>query len=515
MKKLLIISAITLLLSACASSADKNMQEHTRKPAVAGQFYPADKDRLEFRIKKYLNEAVSPALPGIKEGKGEQNGKIRAIMVPHAGYEYSGPVAAYAYREIKGLRYTRVILLSNSHTSYFEGAGIDNSDAWETPLGTIAVDKVFSEKLVNSNPKIRYNLEAHKKDHTLEVQLPFLQVALEPGFKIVPLVLGNMDGGSLPGVIKTIKDNLGPDDLIVVSSDMSHYPVYEDANRIDTKTLEAIRGLDTAKLDENISSALNSGVANEETALCGIGGVKAVMAIAGEMGWVAEILKYANSGDVEIGDKSRVVGYGAMAFRDMKNISENKKENESDETIVDLTLEQRKELLRIARETVESHVQNKVIPDFTISDERLNRKEGAFVTLRKNGELRGCIGQIEPSSKALWQVVREMAIAACSRDNRFAPVSSGELSAIEYEISVLSVPEKIDSWEKVELGRHGVIVSKDIQSGVFLPQVAQETGWHKELFLSELCSQKAGLPRDCYKNDPEVILEVFSAQVFK
>ncbi|MBU4375110.1 AmmeMemoRadiSam system protein A [Patescibacteria group bacterium] len=179
-----------------------------------------------------------------------------------------------------------------------------------------------------------------------------------------------------------------------------------------------------------------------------------------------------------------------------------------------LNKKQQQELLNIARTSVENYIRSGRMPEFNIGDERLNRREGAFITLKNNGKLRGCIGQIIPSGNPLWQVVGDMAIAAAVEDDRFSPVSFEELEELEYEISVLSIPRKIDNWREVELGKHGVIIRKGSHIGVFLPQVADETSWSKEEFLSQLCSQKAGLSADCYKNDADVELEVFTAQVF-
>ncbi|MCK4539797.1 AmmeMemoRadiSam system protein A [Candidatus Parcubacteria bacterium] len=172
-------------------------------------------------------------------------------------------------------------------------------------------------------------------------------------------------------------------------------------------------------------------------------------------------------------------------------------------------------LLKIARESLEIYVSKGEILDFMIDDERLEAKEGAFVTLREYEKLRGCVGRIISDKKPLWEVVRDMAIASGTEDPRFSPVGTKDLDLLNYEISVLSVPEKCDDWHNIELGRHGVIISKEIYSGVFLPQVAIETGWSLEEFLSRLCSQKAGLAPNAYKNDPDVELKIFTAQVFK
>lgn len=176
--------------------------------------------------------------------------------------------------------------------------------------------------------------------------------------------------------------------------------------------------------------------------------------------------------------------------------------------------EQKLFLLRIARETVERYVKEGVVTEFDISDNRLKEKEGAFVTLHTDGKLRGCIGQILPSNDMLWKVVRNMAIEAAVHDPRFLPVSMDELPDLEYEISVLSRPEAIDDWRRIELGKHGVIARQGIHSGVFLPQVAIETGWSREEFLSQLCRQKAGLDPDAYL-DPDLELSVFTVQICK
>jgi MEMO1 family protein len=464
-------------------------------PAVAGNFYPADPTALARKIKKYLSET---------EIKTE-NENVRAIMVPHAGYDFSGPVAATAYAMIAGHNYKTVILIGSSHTSYFDGAIIDDSNFWQTPLGNLEANRELGQKLIKSGENIRQNGDVHAADHMLEVQLPFLQTVLAPGFKILPIALSKISNDDLQKLATALLPLMSGDNLLVISSDMSHYPAYEDAKRIDQKTLALIKENNIEELDEHVAKTMSLGVPDEETLLCGLEAVKLVMEIAKKSNWQAKILKYANSGDAAIGDKNAVVGYGAMIFK-----SEVRSKKSEDL----LSEEQQKILLSIAKETVEAYVETGKIKDFAVSDERLKRPEGVFVTLEKNGQLRGCIGQIISTGAPLWQNVREMAIAACSEDNRFAPVSAEELPELSYEISVLSRPKKINDWQEVELGKHGVIVSRGWNKGVFLPQVAAETGWTREEFLEQLCYQKAGLPPDCYKNDPQVKLEIFTAQVF-
>lgn len=494
MRKLVFVFIIILFLTACSvEQASNDMPKEIRPPAVAGQFYPAAAEEITEQINGYLKQASTPPVEG----------EIKAIIVPHAGYDFSGQVAAYGFKLLKGVKINTAVLIGNSHTAYFDGAAIDSSDVWQTPLGQVAVDKELADKLIKADSAIKYDASVHGQDHVLEVEIPFLQVVLAGNFKIVPIMLGNKADDSYKKLAKALKDNLGENDVVVVSSDMSHYPKHEDANKIDRGALEKIKSGKVDELEKYVESVENSGVANEQTVLCGIDAVKTLLELARLSGWdKIEVLKYLNSGDVSgIGDKNRVVGYGAVAFAQIQ-------------TAGGLNREQRELLLTMAKETVESFVTTGQAPEFDVTDERLKQKQGAFVTLTKNGQLRGCIGQIVPTDEPLWQVVREMAVAACSEDGRFNPVEKSELDELEYEVSVLSAPEAIDDWKKIELGKQGVIIRKGGRSGVFLPQVATETGWTLEEFLGQLCSQKAGLSPSCYK-DKDTEIQIFSAQVFK
>ncbi|MDE2008594.1 MAG: AmmeMemoRadiSam system protein A [Candidatus Omnitrophica bacterium] len=216
---------------------------------------------------------------------------------------------------------------------------------------------------------------------------------------------------------------------------------------------------------------------------------------------------HANSGDTS-GDHSRVVGYGAVIFYDHLL----GQADPPDDAAAALSPAEKSELLKIARESVESYVRTGKAPQITTKDPRLNETQGAFVTLTEHGALRGCIGNII-GREPLSATVRDMAVAAASHDPRFSPVAAAELKDISIEISVLSAPRRVKDASQIQLGRHGVIVNRGGHQGVFLPQVARETGWNKEEFLSELCAQKAGLPPDAWK-DPKTALYVFTADVF-
>ncbi len=490
--KLILLFFIIISLSACQKSM--TTINEIRLPAVAGQFYPANPELLNLKLEEYLT-AANPQ---------KQNGKIKAIIVPHAGYDFSGPVAAYAYKLLTNQEIDNVIIICNSHTSYFEGIAIDNNDAWQTPLGIVELNHDLAARLVNYSDLIYYNKKVHITEHSLEIQIPFLQKIIKNKFKIVPILFGNATHKSYIALAKALAENIGDNDLIVISTDMSHYPSYNDAQQIDTKTLKIIKEANISKLEEYIENILSQNIPGEQTLLCGIDGVKTVIELYHLLNWdEIKILKYANSGDSVIGDKKQVVGYGAVAFIQ-------KKQNQNGQT---LTEEQKNVLRQIAKQTVETYILEGKIPEFNIKDKRLNWREGVFVTLKKNGKLRGCIGQIIPGDKPLWKVVRDMAIEAATQDPRFQPVSKEELNDLEYEISVLSKPQKIDDWKKIQLEKHGVIVRRGFNSGVFLPQVAEETDWTLEEFLSHLCYGKAGLEPECYK-DPQTELFIFTAQVF-
>jgi hypothetical protein len=521
-----ILPILILILSGCSltdntnkngnvgiskSNIQKNMRD-IRQSAVAGRFYPAEAEKIKEQINSFLGRADTPAVTG----------RIRALMVPHAGYEFSGPTAAYAYKHLQGAKIKRVYLLGNSHSSFFEGVAIDDSSAWLTPLGLVDIDQDMAGKLEEAGAGISFNREAHQKEHSLEVQLPFLQTVLKTDFKIVPILFGNSSGGEeIEQAANVLAENLDADDLVIISSDMSHFPPYEEANRVDKETLDKIASGDVEELEEHIAATMEKNIPGEDTLLCGEDAVKAGMYMAGITGWDnIQKLHYSNSGDNPAVDKESVVGYGAMAFSDtkMKKQQEETEEHSSasaeKERSEDLLDEkQRQILLDIARETVEKYIRIGEKPEYNIADERLQRSEGAFVTLKKDGNLRGCIGQIVQTEKPLWQVIRDVAMDAALHDDRFPPVEEKELPELNYEVSVLSVPEPVNDWREVRPGKHGVIIKKGSSSGVFLPQVAEETGWDREEFLGQLCLQKLGLPPQTYKN-PDAEIYVFTAEVF-
>ncbi len=494
-------------------SMSKIFQEKTiRQPAVAGQFYPSDKEELTQMISRFLGEAELP-----QPDDSAQSAKIRGLVLPHAGYPFSGPVAAYGFKAIQAQAVKKVILIGPSHHQYLSRAVIDESDIWQTPLGQVDLATDLAKTLVKENSLFGLDSVPHQSEHSLEVMLPFLQTVLND-FRILPILVNQLTDDDLKEISQSLVKHLDEQTLVIASSDMSHYPAYEQANQADGKVIEAILTGQLSKLEETIDQLFQENIPDLDTCLCGQEAVEVLMAIAQEKkADEIKLLKYANSGDVAVSgplgseaSKSQVVGYSAISF------SWPEKSKTSSEIRLNRT--QKNKLLEIAESSVEEYVLEGKIPKFEVNDSLLNKSLGAFVTLEKDGQLRGCIGlfssEDEQASLPLYQTVSQMAVAAASQDNRFYPVQAGELDELEYEISVLSPLRKIDDWRQIELGKHGVQIRQGQRSGVFLPQVATENNWDLETFLGQLCSQKAGLPWDCWK-EGQVDIYIFTAQVFK
>jgi len=454
-----------------------------RKPVFAGSFYPDERSALARTIDSYLKE-TEPKKDRISAG-------IFGIMAPHAGYEYSGRVAAYAYNQIKGRPCATVILMGPTHRVPFNGVAIYPSGSWETPLGRVQVDHEITKRLAEKCTFIKNYPIAFEREHSLEVQVPFLQQTLKD-FKIVPIVMGMMKENDYrvlsDALCELLQQHTGKI-LIVASSDMSHFHNYREANRMDKLTLKEIGELDTGRLA--------AGLAKGDYELCGSQAVITLMMVAKKINGEAHVLHYANSGDVT-NDRNRVVGYGAVAFsHSERNTGLNKKAQ--------------KTLLAIARKTLEETVAKGNIAPTETKDKALLEKRGVFVTLTKNGRLRGCIGYIVPVMP-LYRAVPDMTVAAASRDPRFPPVTKEELKEIHIEISVLSPLKNIDDPQEIEIGRHGLFIVRGNNQGLLLPQVATEYMWNREEFLKQACL-KAGLPPGAWR-EKETKIYSFSAQIF-
>jgi AmmeMemoRadiSam system protein B/AmmeMemoRadiSam system protein A len=477
--------SVFLLLLVASNSTYTNAQD-LKYPNVAGQFYPSNASELSAQIEQFLRQADPKNI----------DGEVLILLSPHAGYKYSGQTAAFGYKLIKNKSYKTVIVIAPSHRYAFAGISVYPKGAFRTPLGDVGVDQELAAKLLNSDKDIMFNPQAFAGEHSLEVQLPFLQKVLSD-FKVIPVVMGDCDFNLCKKFARLLKAAIGnrKDILVIVSTDMYHGYDYQESEKTDRLTLEFIKNLD--------AEGLYNGIVNGKLELCGGFPAVTAMILARELGVnQAQVLKYTNSAQVT-GKKNKglwTVGYSSCAIY------------QKNKEAAMLNKEQRHKLLEIARDSIKTYLTSQYKLDIRETDPVLLKKLGAFVTLNSNGQLRGCIGNLI-GNQPLYVTVRDMAIAAATEDPRFPSVELPELKNIEIEISVLSEMERVDSADKIILGTHGVLIRRGFKSGVFLPQVATETGWSKEEFLNNLCSHKAGLPQDAWK-DKSTEIYIFSAEVF-
>jgi AmmeMemoRadiSam system protein B/AmmeMemoRadiSam system protein A len=478
------------------SYTNKNFQ---RSAAVSGQFYPASAKKLKNMVTQFLES--SPLQ--------KDSGQLIGLICPHAGYIYSGEVAAHSYKLLEGKKIRTVILIGPSHRFPLKGVSVWSKGAYQTPLGEAEIDEQMAAKITNASDDVAFHPHAHLQEHSLEVQIPFLQVILND-FRIVPVLIGRASHQTLKDIGQALASILkDPTVILIISSDLSHYHPYEEAVAIDKDTLEAIQTGDCEKFKVMVE--------NGTAELCGEMPVLLLLETIRSMNRPANIklLKYANSGDTA-GMMDRVVGYAALSI----TIPESKEEKQSDleergekklAYSENLLNEQEKEkLLKIARESITLHLKGENLPKFEVTEPRLQELRGVFVTLHKKGMLRGCIGYIKPFMP-LYKATSDCAISAAVKDYRFSPLQEDELDEIDIEISALTPLQKINDIDQIKVGEHGLYISRSPYSGLLLPQVATEYGWNRETFLAQTC-RKAGLPEDAWEKGADIY--IFSAQIF-
>jgi MEMO1 family protein len=426
-----------------------------RPPAVAGTFYPAAPDALTTSIERALAEARGMSLPAPK-----------ALVVPHAGYVYSGPVAAHAYRLLRehaeGIR--RVVLLGPCHRVPVRGLALPRAEAFDTPLGRVALDREGIEA-IDTLAQVTRSETAHAHEHALEVQLPFLQRALGP-FTLLPLAVGDASAHEVAEVLDRVWG--GDETLVVVSTDLSHYLRHAQATALDAATARTIVALDP-RLDHEQA--------------CGATPLAGLLIAARQRGLVVTLLDLRNSGDTA-GDRERVVGYAAFALHDPER------------ALRAFDAERGHELLGIARRAIEGMLAGSTIPP-RATDDWLGEPRATFVTLRQGETLRGCIGSLE-ARRPLAEDVAANAKAAATSDPRFPPLAADELERTTIEVSLLSTPEPIAFADRDDLlaqfvpGVDGIVLACGVKRATFLPQV-WSTVDDRGAFLDELM-RKAGLP---------------------
>lgn len=489
-----IVPAVLLVLAAAAMAGIlAGGRSGVRTPTVAGSFYPADPGQLA----KNVDALLGAPTPGVDAHD------ILAVIAPHAGYEFSGGVAGKAYAVLKGRKVRRVVIIAPSHYESFAFSSVYDGEAYATPLGEIAVDREFARRLAQG-PLIKLARNGHissgsRGEHALEVQLPFLQRALG-NFQLVPVVMGRQDYQASRALGTALaRASSGPDTLIVASSDLSHFHPYEQAWQLDHAALAAVEQGDYLTLSHNLES--------RTWEACGGGPIVAAMIAAERLGATqAKVLNYTNSGDVT-GDRGRVVGYGSVAL-----MRAGQKTQKPGAERIAFSRDEQQQLLKLARTSVETAVrEGKLFEPPALSNASLASARGAFVTLTKKSQLRGCIGYTVPM-KPLYLTVRDVAAFAALRDSRFPPVSERELGELEYEISVLTPFRRMQDVNELRIGEHGLLVRKGSEIGVLLPQVATEQRWDKRTFLQQACL-KAGLNENAWR-DEETDVFLFSATVF-
>ena len=499
------VSALLALLMVClplSCKADQKPAEDIRPPAVAGKFYPESPAALRSAVEKYLRDAVAP-----------QVSRPIAIVVPHAGYIYSGQICADGFNQVRAGSYDTVVILGTNHTSPgFDKIALYPGDGFQTPLGIAETDGEIIAALLKADPDCVADQAVHREEHSVEVEVPFIQV-LFPKAKIIPVIVGTPDlgmctrfGSILAGILK------GRRALLVASSDLSHYPTATDASTVDRQTLAAIASLDPVAVQKAIKQQMSREVPNLVTCACGEAPILAAMVAAKSLGARSgRIVSYANSGDVTVGDRSRVVGYGAVVFSadGAASISASPATVKASSEPV-LTIDDKKTLLAFARETLARFFESQTLPMPRGLSPAAQVPRGIFVTLKKHGQLRGCVGQFQ-SDTPLSTLVGAMALAAAFQDNRFPQLRQEELPKIDIEISVLTPLQPISGADKIIVGRDGVRLTKEGSTAVFLPQVAPEQGWGRKELLENLC-RKAGLFGECWQQGTK--LSTFQAIVF-
>jgi AmmeMemoRadiSam system protein B/AmmeMemoRadiSam system protein A len=476
---------------------------------VAGGFYPRDADELKGMIRGYLDAA--------KKADKKVEGDLLGIMVPHAGYPYSGPIAAHAFGLLEGRKYKRVVVLGPAHRHGHAVPALLDAGAYRTPLGDIPIDREGVKQLAASGAA-QIDDSKFRGEHALEVELPFLQVVLS-GFEIVPVMIGGSDPATMSKLAKAIKQAFpGPDTLVVASTDMSHDYPYDVAVAMDKNALRLIQAMDPEGLFKAYLAYRRAGAGIKVgkdgrpepdcTQLCGMGPVLTLLYLAKEHGGGrAVVLDRRNSGDIVGNKKSRIVGYSAVAVALLKERTAAKEEDF-------LSHDEKQALLKIARETLVAYLEKKEKKDFEPASKKLKDPGAAFVTLKNHGRLRGCIGYMEPI-EPLWEMIRNRAIDAATRDTRFRPVTKDELKDISIEISVLSprMPVK-DPLKEIKIGRDGVWLELGRNRGVFLPQVPVEQNWTTvEQYLDHLCQKAHVFQHGCWKSKEAKIMR-FTALVF-
>jgi MEMO1 family protein len=425
-----------------------------REPAYTGQFYPSSPTQLKEMIKTMVEE-------------GATREEVIGIVAPHAGYIYSGPVVGALMSRVK-IKETAVILCPN-HTGYGKLFSIMTDGKWQTPLGEVEIDSELAKQILENSHYLEEDEVAHRLEHAIEVQLPFLQY-FKSDVKLVPIVMGHSNGAAYKEVGRGIAaaiTGLKRDTLIIASSDMTHYESQESAKSKDARAIQAMLDLDEDELLKRIE--------RYDITMCGYGPAVSLISAARELGaGKAELVKYQTSGDSS-GDYSSVVGYAGLAIMRMSPLA------------------------KLAKDTVDMYVREGKLPKIENLTPEMSERAGVFVSIHKHGDLRGCIGTFEPQRPNIAQEVITNAISSAVHDPRFSPISEQELKDLDYSVDVLTNPVPVEDKSVLDPKKHGVIVQSGWRRGLLLPDLEGVDSVEQQI---EICCQKGGItpgePIDLY-----------------
>lgn len=466
-----------------------------RKAVFAGSWYEGTESALTEQIDRFLDDAKTLVLEK----------PVRGLISPHAGLFYSGATAAVGYKTLRDENVKRVMILALSHRHPFEGASVLDVSHYETPLGLIPVDRAACDEIV-THEHFACVPGAHGREHSLEIQLPFLQRVLGEGFTIIPLLVSHVDPDAFGAMADVLLPYWDDETVVVVSSDFTHYgagygyvpfdkDIPKNISKLDHGAVDRIEALD--------AEGFNSYVSDTGATICGRKPIALLLTMARKKGFAARELFYTTSGE-KTGDYSMSCSYLSIAVTGDLDRSADGALSEKEQAT----------LLKLARHSIESQIETGAPPKdlsaYTITP-MLKEDLGAFVTLKIDGTLRGCIGYLTGRGP-LYKTVIQNAINAAIHDPRFPEVRAEEIPKLQIEISVLSPVVEVRDPEEIEVGRDGLIISRGLNRGTLLPQVAPEYGWNRTEFLEHTCA-KAGLPRDAWK-DGETKIERYAAQVF-
>ena len=515
---------------------EKKKQKIVHNAHLADAWYTKKSDALDTEIDDYFALAQNHFYAEVDANS------VRALVVPHAGHRYSGLCAATAYQsllttrnlyseDLKNKNITKVIVLAPSHTLYFKGVALPSYTAYNTPLGELEVNEPALE-ILKKHDNFEVIQKAHDSEHAIEVQLPFLQKSIQ-NFSIIPLVVGNLESHKqVKAISLALKKIMDERTLVVVSSDFTHHGTNYHYTPFEQNIMGQVRYVDslaiqalTTKSQESFEKMLT----HTGATICGQNPLRLLLYLLEEeysKNIEPRLTCYYNSAQIlnarrstamvdasqllaPIADKqyTNAVSYAGMVFT-QQPLRDLKKENQ-------LTEYEKKSMVRLARDVVENEVRKTKIPEhllWPVMSPGLQKATGVFVTLNKpDGKLRGCIGQIL-SYDPMFKTAIKMAKAAATKDHRFEPVKPAELAGLKVEVSVLSAPDKVDSFEEIHIGQHGIILNKFGKEGslkasaVFLPSVAKANRWDLRTTLEQL-SIKAGIGRNGWQEGVE--LQIF------